>query len=142
MQKRLELESDPGFRRRTQELMQFSNTHAQTIENDSLSAALKAKYQSLNAAVENDMLQLKYVHYMWLLAALNDMSVVIRDSNLIDADRYDGDPSKLGLHIDELRSRGEISPLQWEIGRHWILFNSKYDINDYRYGEFSGWDSR
>jgi hypothetical protein len=141
MEKREELDADPGFQSRTREVMEFDKTHASDIENDSLSPSLQAKYESLGASIENDLMQMRYVHYMWLLAALNDMSVIIRDSNLIDADRYDGDQNKFGLYLDEQRSQGRISELQWEIGRHWILFNRKYDTNDYHYGEFSGWDN-
>ncbi len=142
IRKRTELESDPGFHSRITEFVEFSAEFANEIESDSLSGNLKERYQSLHSSIENDVQQMRFVHYMWLLAALNDMSVVIRDSNLVDADRFDGDPSKLGLYIDEQREQGEISSLEWEIGRHWVLLNRKYDLNDYDYGEFSGWQRR
>ncbi|MEM6820056.1 MAG: hypothetical protein AAF578_14830 [Pseudomonadota bacterium] len=135
-----ELKADPGFKSRIGEFTEFSRKYADEIENGTLTGELRKRYQSLQLSIEDDFQQIRAVHYLWLLAELNDMSVVIRDSNLVDADRFDADAKKLGLHIDEQREKGEIGSFAWEVGRHWILFNRKYSPNEYAYGEFSGWE--
>ena len=139
--KQQELEIDTDYRKRTNAFSDFLEIYNAEKKNSALSPALEAEYEQLSASTENDLRQVRYVFYMWILATLNDTSMIIRDSNSIDSATYDADQSKIGLNLDSWRENGKISEGQWRVMRFWILFNRRYDPNEYSYGEFSGWNT-